>query len=174
MLEIWNGHTGWEGGRVSQPFRCYETPQCLDRTEQVCALKERRGRNRVSGSFREGTKIQYSLCAEDKQVVHTLQRVLGKAEFKAYETQHNVARILWRDGTTNTRHCSRVTLPVQRPCLPCPFQSRGTSGIQPGRGRRRWGRSHRTRGPSLFRDTDSLCCRTLRENCPLCTDFPPC
>lgn len=154
--------------RVSQPFRCYETPQCLDRTEQVCALKERRGRNRL----RKFQKFNIAFELKTNRLCTPFRECWEKPSSR--HMKHNTMSLAFFEGTrtTNTRHCSRITLLVQRPCLPCPFQSRGTSGIQPGRGRCRWGRSHRTRGPSFFWDSHRLCCRTPRDICLLCTDFP--
>lgn len=125
----------------------------------------------VSGSFGEVKKIQYSLWAEDKQVVHTLEWALGKADFKP---AHIVAHFLWRRETTNTIHCSQITLSAESLRLPFPCQSRGTSGIQPSRARRTWGRSHRTRGPSAFQDTDSQRCSWKTKMRPLCKDGPSC
>ncbi len=113
MLEIWQGHTGWrEEAQSAEYHRRLDATKlhlCLDRTEPVCALKERQGKEQSQ----ETSKIQCSLWAEEKQVVHTPQRVLGKA----YETQHNVARILWRDGTTNTCHCSMNHAPGSEAAL---------------------------------------------------------
>lgn len=98
-----------DGSEENLQIKVTEYPSLSDAMKQnQPGLHSQRERERDGeGSFREGSKIQYSLWAEDKQVVHTLQRALGKPEFKAYGTEHNVARILWRDRTTNTRHCSK-------------------------------------------------------------------
>ncbi len=97
MLEIWQGHRMERGSpvcRVSQTFRCYETPPCLDRTEPVCALKERRAKN----SLRKLQKFNVAFELKKNRLCTPLRECWEK------HTKHNTMWLAFFEGTGQQTH----------------------------------------------------------------------
>lgn len=84
--------------RVSQPFRCYETPQCLDRTEQVCALKERRGRNRL----RKFQKFNIAFELKTNRLCTPFRECWEKPSSR--HMKHNTMWLAFFEGTGQQTH----------------------------------------------------------------------
>ncbi len=82
--------------RVSQTFRCYEPPHCLDRTEQVCALKEnslRKFQRRFKNSIFELKTNR--LCTPFRECWEKLS---------SRQTKHNTMWLAFFEGTGQQTH----------------------------------------------------------------------